>query len=246
MADYAPKLDRRESLTWRERRIIDRTLGMDEQLVLVTRPDPTILKAELIIHFGMAALVFIVSEAELFELPFVILLCVIPWFRKRYKRRTLYLVTDRRCIILTPGLLPGMKCKSYPLEPNRIKEYEIFSGGIGNIAFDYVYTEDSRHPLGFLDLPQCKRVVTLIRKQINHADVRHDLLRKRRILLRAHHIIVIITINHRAEHLIAHIMRTHGRKIDLRIGLARRIHARKAEHEDENDNNGAKQKNDQP
>ncbi len=166
MADYAPQLDQRESLTQRERRIIDRTLGMDEQLVLVTRPDPTTLKAELLIHFGMAALVFIVSEAELFVLPFVILLCVIPWFRKRYKRRTLYLVTDRRCIILAPGLLPGMKCKSYPLEPNRIKEYEIFSGGIGNIAFDYVYTEDSRHPLGFLDLPQCKRVVTLIRKQI--------------------------------------------------------------------------------
>ena len=176
MADYAPKLDQRESLTRRERRVIDRTLGMAEQLVLVTKPDPTILKAELLIHFGMAALVFIVSEAELFVLPFVVLLCVIPWFRKRYKRRTLYLVTDRRCIILTPGLLPGMKCKSYPLEPNRIKEYEIFSGGIGNIVFDYDYSathdhydsapEEDRHPLGFLDLPQCKRVVTLIRKQI--------------------------------------------------------------------------------
>lgn len=166
MADYAPKLDQRESLTRRERRVIDRTLGMDEQLVLVTRPDPTILKAERLIHFGIAAIILIVSEGELFVLPFVFLLCVIPWFRKCYKRRTLYLVTDRRCIILTPRLLPGMKCKSYPLEPNRIKEYEIFSGGIGNIAFDYVYTEDDRHPLGFLDLPQCKRVVTLIRKQI--------------------------------------------------------------------------------
>ena len=176
MANYAPKLDQRESLTQRERRIIDRTLGMDEQLVLVTKPAPTILKAELLIHFGMAALVFIVSEAELFVLPFVILLCVIPWFRKRYKRRTLYLVTDHRCIILTPRLLPGMNCKSYPLEPKLIKEYEIFSGGIGNIVFDYDCCathdtcgsdpEDDRHPLGFLDLPQCKRVVTLIRKQI--------------------------------------------------------------------------------
>lgn len=176
MADYAPSLDRRESLTRRERRVIDRTLGMDEQLVLVTRPDPTILKAELLIHFGMAALILIVSEGELFVLPFVILLCVIPWFRKGYKRRTLYLVTDRRCIILTPGLLPGMKCKSYPLEPGRIKEYEVFSGGVGNIVFDYDYSatddhcgsdpEDNRRPLGFLDLPQCKRVVTLIRKQI--------------------------------------------------------------------------------
>ena len=173
MADYAPKLDQRESLTWRERRVIDRTLGMDEQLVLVTRPDPTPLKAELLIHFGMAALVFIVSEAELFVLPFVILLCVIPWFRKYFKRRTLYLVSDRRCIILTPRLLPGMKCKSYPLEPNRIKEYEVFSGGIGNIVFDYndgvrgaTSHDDDRIPEGFLDLPQCKRVVTLIRKQI--------------------------------------------------------------------------------
>ncbi len=175
MADYAPKLDQRESLTWRERRVIDRTLGMDEQLVLVTRPDPTTLKAELLIHFGMAALVFIVSEAELFVLPFVILLCVIPWFRKYFKRRTLYLVTDRRCIILTPRLLPGMKCKSYPLEPNRIKEYEVFSGGIGNIVFDYndgvrgaTSHDDDRIPEGFLDLPQCKRVVTLIRKQIKN------------------------------------------------------------------------------
>ena len=176
MADYAPKLDRRESLTRRERRVIDRTLGIDEQLVLVTRPDPTILKAELLIHFGMAAFALIVSEGELFVLPFVILLCVIPWFRKCYKRRTLYLVTDRRCIILTPGLLPGMNSKSYPLEPKCIKEYEIFSGGIGNIVFDYSNgatpdncasdPEDDRIPLGFLDLPQCKRVVTLIRKQI--------------------------------------------------------------------------------
>ena len=176
MADHAPSLDRRESLTQRERRIIDRTLGMDEHLLLVTKPDPTILKAELLIHFGAAAFILLVSEGELFVLPFVILLCVIPWFRKCRKRRTLYLVTDRRCIILTPRLLPGMNCKSYPLEPNRIKEYEIFSGGIGNIVFDYDYSsthdhcvsdpEDDRRPLGFLDLPQCKRVVTLIRKQI--------------------------------------------------------------------------------
>ena len=173
MADYAPRLDQRESLTRRERRVIDRTLGMDEQLVLVTRPDPTILKAELLIHLGIAAFILIVSEGELFVLPFVILLCVIPWFRKCYKRRTLYLVTDRRCIILTPRLLPGMNSKSYPLEPNRIKEYEIFSGGIGNIVFDYndgvrgaTSHDDDRIPEGFLDLPQCKRVVTLIRKQI--------------------------------------------------------------------------------
>ena len=141
--------------------------------MLVTRPDPTILKAERLIHFGIAAIILIVSEGELFVLPFVILLCVLPWFRKCYKRRTLYLVTDRRCIILTPRLLPGMNCKSYPLEPDHIKEHEIFSGGIGNIVFDYNYgvkgqtsLDDDRIPEGFLDLPQCKRVVALIRKQI--------------------------------------------------------------------------------
>ena len=173
MADYAPKLDQRESLTQRERNIIDRTLGMNEQLLLVTRPDPSILKVELYIHFGIAALILISSEAEPFLLPFILLLCFLPWFRKCYKRRTLYLVSDRRCIILTPRLLLGMKCKSYPLEPNRIKEYEVFSGGIGNIVFDYNHGvqgptphDDDRIPEGFLDLPQCKRVVTLIRKQI--------------------------------------------------------------------------------
>ena len=173
MADYAPRLDQRESLTQRERRIIDRTLGMDEQLILVTRPDPSILKVELYIHFGVAAFILISSEAEPFLLPFILLLCLLPWFRKSYKRRTLYLVTDRRCIILSPRLLPGMKCKSYPLETDRIKEYEIFSGGIGNIVFDYndgvrgaTSHDDDRIPEGFLDLPQCKRVVTLIRKQI--------------------------------------------------------------------------------
>lgn len=173
MADYAPRLDQRESLTQRERSIIDRTLGMNEQLLLVTRPDPSILKVELCIHFGIAAFILISSEAEPFLLPFILLLCLLPWFRKCYKRRTLYLVTDRRCITLTPRLLPGMKCKSYPLEPNRIKEYEVFSGGIGNIFFDYndgvrgaTSHDADRIPEGFLDLPQCKRVVTLIRKQI--------------------------------------------------------------------------------
>ncbi len=176
MADYAPRLDQRESLTLRERRIIDRTLGMDEQLLLVMRPDPTILSAERLICFGMAALILIVSEGELFVLPFVLLFCVLPWFRKCYKRRMLYLVSDRRCLILTPRLLPGMNCQSYPLEPGCIKEYEIFSGGIGNIVFEYDYSsthdsggsdpEDDRRPVGFLDLPQCKRVVTFIRKQI--------------------------------------------------------------------------------
>ena len=173
MADYAPRLDQRESLTQRERRIIDRTLGMNEQLLLVTRPDPSILKVELYIHFGIAALILISSEAEPFILPFILLLCLLPWFRKSHKRRTLYLVTNRRCIILTTRLLQGMNCKSYPLEPDRIKEYEIFSGGIGNIVFDYndgvrgaTSHDDDRIPEGFLDLPQCKRVVTLIRKQI--------------------------------------------------------------------------------
>ena len=173
MADYAPRLDQRESLTQRERSIIDRTLGMNEQLLLVTRPDSSILKVELCIHFGIAAFILISSEAEPFLLPFILLLCFLPWFRKCYKRHTLYLVSDRRCIILTPRLLLGMKCKSYPLEPNRIKEYEVFSGGIGNIVFDYndgvretSPHDDDRIPEGFLDLPQCKRVVTLIRKQI--------------------------------------------------------------------------------
>ena len=173
MADYAPRLDQRESLTQRERNIIDRTLGMNEQLLLVTRPDSSILKVELCIHFGIAAFILISSEAEPLLLPFILLLCLLPWFRKCYKRRTLYLVSDRRCIILTPRLLLGMKRKSYPLEPNRIKEYEVFSGGIGNIVFDYndgvrgaTSHDDDRIPEGFLDLPQCKRVVTLIRKQI--------------------------------------------------------------------------------
>lgn len=173
MADYAPRLDQRDSLTQRERNIIDRTLGMNEQLLLVTRPDSSILKVELCIHFGIAALILISSEAEPFLLPFIFLLCLLPWFRKWNKRRTLYLVTDRRCIILAPRLLPSMKCKSYTLEPNRIKEYEVFSGGIGNIVFDYndgvrgaTCHDDDRIPEGFLDLPQCKRVVTLIRKQI--------------------------------------------------------------------------------
>ena len=173
MADYAPRLDQRESLTQRERSIIDRTLGMNEQLLLVTRPDPAILKVELYIHFGIAAFILITSEAEPFLLPFIIFLCLLPWFRKYCKRRTLYLVSDLRCIILTPRLLLGMKCESYPLEINRIKEYEVFSKGIGNIVFDYndgvrgaTFHDDDRVPLGFLDLPQCKRVVTLIRKQI--------------------------------------------------------------------------------
>lgn len=173
MADYAPRLDQRESLSQRERNIIDRTLGMNEQLLLVTRPDPAILKVELYIHFGIAAFILISSEAEPFLLPFILLLCLFPWFRKWNKRRTLYLVTDRRCLILTPRLLPGMNCKSYPLEPDLIKEYEIFSKGIGNIVFDYNHGvqgptshDDDRIPEGFLDLPQCKRVVTLIRKQI--------------------------------------------------------------------------------
>ena len=88
MADYAPKLDQRESLTRRERRIIDRTLGMDEQLLLVTRPDSTILKIERYIFLGIAAFILIETEGELLALPLVILLCVIPWFRKCYKRRT--------------------------------------------------------------------------------------------------------------------------------------------------------------
>ena len=175
MADYAPRLDQRESLTRRERRVIDRTLGMDEQLVLVTRPDLAILKTERLIFFGIAAFILIVTGGKLFALPFIIFLCLMPWFRKCYKRRTLYLLTDRRCIILTPRLLPGRNSKSYPLEPKCIKEYEIFSGGIGNIVFDYEYDpspdsdsapEDNRTPLGFIDMPQCKRVVTLIRKQI--------------------------------------------------------------------------------
>ena len=173
MADYAPRLDQRESLSQRERNIIDRTLGMNEQLLLVTRPDSSILKVELCIHFGIAAFILISSEAEPFLLPFIVLLCLLPWFRKYCKRRTLYLVSDLRCIILTPRLLLGMKCESYPLEVNRIKEYEVFSKGIGNIVFDYNHGvqgptshDDDRIPEGFLDLPQCKRVVTLIRKQI--------------------------------------------------------------------------------
>ncbi len=68
MGRHSPKLDQRESLTRRERRVIDRTLGMDEQLLLVTRPDPAILKAERLIHFGIAAFILIATEGTLFAL----------------------------------------------------------------------------------------------------------------------------------------------------------------------------------
>ncbi len=165
------------------------TLEPGEEVVLVAKPRTAMDKIEMLARVvpGVAVLVFVgfgMSELrEMWWLPLMLfspllVLGVVslsaPWRHKRRMERTLYLLTNRRVLVLEPRLLFGERCIAFPLQPNPVKAVRRNPDGSGDIVFAYEMRwqwhtrklHRAPEPVGFIAVPQLERVEQMIAAQV--------------------------------------------------------------------------------
>ena len=152
-----------------------------EQVVLVVKPLVTLppLTRYLLMGMGLLLALWLLNDWESVEegwllVAVVPLLLCAPWLYRRYRERTLYLLTNRRVVMLEPGLLFMSRTSSYPLHSGLVKEVVPGADGSGDIVFAYEPRWRYSHnqfrrevvPVGFMGVPQVERVVQMITQQV--------------------------------------------------------------------------------
>lgn len=165
-----------------------KVLQEDEQLVLAIKP-----RAELdwrsdwlrwiAVVLASIILVGLMLQSEqahplapLLTLPFWALLLWVssePWRKWRCSRRTLYLLTDRRAIVLE-GRVLGYRRHVFPLQRDMIDVVAVRGDGSGNIVFVTQNTwtlrnkriVDDIRQIGFMDIENVKVVQKILENTI--------------------------------------------------------------------------------
>lgn len=159
-----------------DREWVERELAADERLLLVRKPMIRLWKpgyayrmffavlwngALTLAYLGMAShwhdeadrLPLLVCSIIL--LPFVLVgvgLLISPWWERELDRRTVYVLTDKRALVLRPSTIRRRSVvRSYPLEHDLIKEVREYGRGCGDIVMQQFWTHGGQCiPLGFL------------------------------------------------------------------------------------------------
>ena len=165
-----------------------KVLQEDERLVLAIKPRAGFDGSSVWLRWIAVALVSAILVvlmlgqsrahplAPLLTLPFWgILLWVAsePWRKCRCARRTLYLLTNRRAIVLQ-GRLFGHRLHVFPLQRDMIDAVAVRSDGSGNIVFvtQNTWTLRNEHivddirQIGFMDIDNVKVVQKILENQI--------------------------------------------------------------------------------
>lgn len=110
------------------------------------------------------------------QLPFWLLagfLLVSPRLQQRRRARTLYLLTDRRVVVLEPELLGRERVVAYPLRPDPVREIVRHDDGYGDVVFTYehrwqigVRIHRGPRPVGFIDVPGVEKLAALVAEQV--------------------------------------------------------------------------------
>ena len=180
----------------RDREWVERVVQADEELLLVCKPQARLWRKEYVpiaiftvlwlgivgCITGVAVPQVIEQVAErpaglivvLFLLPFWLIglgLLSSPWRLREVARRTVYLLTSKRAVVLCPTAFrfrPTLQ--EYPLQYGMLKEVKAERDGSGSLVFDYEerHTKNGVHyvPKGFLHVPQVCRVEAALREQI--------------------------------------------------------------------------------
>lgn len=181
-------------LSVHDREWIERELGADEELLLVSKPMTRLWKpghgfrlffAVLwngflgVMGWGLAShlheehaqLPILVFSLAL--LPFVAVgigLIISPWWERELDRRTIYVLTDRRALVLRPSMLRRRPtCRSYPLTHDLIVKVREYSHGSGDIVMEEVWNHRHCIPLGFLFVPDVRELECAIRRHLPEA-----------------------------------------------------------------------------
>ena len=180
----------------RDRDWVESVLQADEELLLVCKPQVRLWRWEYtpmtlfsIVWLGCVATISIFalckSIDQLSEEPGILLLLLFfvpfwvlgigmlstPWRMRALDRRTVYLLTSKRAVVLRPSdfrFLPTQK--DYPLEHGMIKEVQEQGDGSGSLVFDYevqhTKSGDNFLPVGFLHVPQLQRVKDILQSAL--------------------------------------------------------------------------------
>lgn len=168
-----------------------RELKEGEQVVLVAKPRSQMSLLDTLFHllpgvFLLGTLSYVVCSMReiwwlvgLISLPFWVLgVCLLysPRHHKRKRERTLYVLTDKRVVVLEPKWPVGERVVAYPLRPNPVKAVywnKNDSSGCGDIVFAYEQrwqlnprVHRGPAPVGFIDVPQVERVDKMIAEQV--------------------------------------------------------------------------------
>lgn len=126
-------------------------------------------------HKGISMILLSFLCTPVFILGIICLMA--PWHTRRRKLRTLYVITNKRAIILEPSrMLMIPRTIAYPLNNKLIRGSYLRNDGYGDIIFGYeaslqLNPRIHRGPaeVGFLDIPQAKQVIGILQEQIKQA-----------------------------------------------------------------------------
>lgn len=76
-----------------------------------------------------------------------------------------YALTDKRAILLQPGVFSGVRIFIYPIGPDMLLEHSRKKDGSGDLVFDYsdVRVNDKPLPRGFLKVENVEKPLSLLR-----------------------------------------------------------------------------------
>ncbi|MDO5465169.1 MAG: DUF3592 domain-containing protein [Akkermansia sp.] len=168
---------------------LQQVLQDDERVVMVAAPRRQMPLSESFgpVLLGLVLLAFSGGAAYLFgKMWWVAVLCFSPFWLLalvflsvplRYSwrmARTLYVLTDKRAIVLEQLSLWRRRCVCWPLFPGLVKKVAKEGHDLGSLIFDYEmhFSFESRRrryvprPVGFLMVPQPERVQQLVAEQV--------------------------------------------------------------------------------
>ena len=189
------------NLSVQDREWVERELPPGEELLLVCKPATTLWKPGYAYRmffatlwngflFGILGMLFInhITLEEIIEKPAILLLflgmlpfyligiglIISPWWERENDRRTVYVLTNRRAIVLRPSMIRRRPtCRRFPLTHNLIKEVREYRKGRGDIVMDY----DEHHgrngttlmPKGFLHVDNVRELEYRIHQHLPDA-----------------------------------------------------------------------------
>lgn len=182
MNDISEELSAEESARCRA------ALLPEEQVLLIARPRTQLGVLETLfrvipgvvmacsLSYALCMMSAIWWLALLITLPawgVVIALLCSPYLHRRRRERTVYLLTDKRVMVLDPGVLFGARVVAYPLQPDPVREIRRGDDGFGDIVFGYeqrwqlgARIHRGPSPVGFIEVPEVDSLAAVIAEQV--------------------------------------------------------------------------------
>ncbi len=109
------------------------------------------------------------SPVLILPLAFMLVGLLLPLGMLRYRkqqRRAVYVLTEKRAVLLEPKMFSGVKVYTYPVEADMLQEVRKKKNGSGSLVFDYsdIVVNGKPQPRGFLYIRDVEKPLALLRE----------------------------------------------------------------------------------